>query len=289
MYPPGIIERISTHLSRGFEVHDDVLQFAESVLGLDSEELYEELKTCAQEEDLHGLLDLVLFPTPEIRRGIEPEIPAEGLKPSSLEDLGESLSDTETTLLLEGYPAVSLVLDSGRAGQYLKRLHLDRPVPPLSLRPETELLVECRIAIRRARFHPLPGRMEFLGSLLEKGDGEQLPAILPSVLKVFEEHPPGIPVAEELRQALERYRGAREGARRWEEIRKTYSPEFMMMQKINHPGMDAVDAEDRIRGIILAGRAVYGPAFGVKMDLPILEEEAKSGNDVIRFFRELDS
>ncbi len=287
MYSDELADTIAAGLSREFRVHEDVLQFAESVLDMDEEELHRELETSGKDGDPHGLLELILFPSQKIRREIEPTIPHEGLKRSFLEDLEKVLAGTKTFLLLAGYSPVPLIIDNNRAAQYLNRLHIDRPVPSFSVRSdvEKELVIEARIAIRNARFHPLPERMAFLGKLLEKGEAENLLSILSTILKTFEESPPGIRVREELGHALERYRRARDGALRWEEFRKTYSPEFMMMQKINHPGMEAIEAEERIRGILMAGRTVYGPAFGV----PIPEEEAKSADDVIRFFRNLDS
>jgi hypothetical protein len=257
----------------GLTPGNDVMRYACSSLGLCSApEVCGAL--CRDDGGETGLRDLLLFPSHGLRLSLEERLPLGGIPPEDVEGLYRLLRKriNRVTVRFSGADCRGTMTLPGPALRgFLSRLNVGRDLSGIFHPGDTgSLVLEARVAVRNSRFVSSGGRDRFLRAFLhaflsDGGPGEPLfTDCLAFVLRLFEESDEDSGVFEALSRRKKLLLKSLLEAAEFKEVFGRYSMDFIMMQRI---GVPLVNAEEALRMISLAdfaSRAVYGrPAEGL--------------------------
>lgn len=256
---------IAGHFSRGLIPDRDTIGFINSAYGLN--ETGEISHFIEHGDDRSDILDMVSYPPDRFRQSIEELIPDAGLSPSEIEIIENSIYTSNNVFIL--FAGKKIVLNDDESlfccRKFIRRLNLDISLnffyEPDNI-PKKQILVSARCVLRKKKFSSGGENSRFLADLIHnynKPQMEEDPELLNLIIfsaDLFnrsEKRP-----MEILTEKKYFYENAVNEAAEFGRMFKTYTMEFIMMQKIQPPLISAEEARLMIRLIDRVTFMVYG-------------------------------
>jgi|GEM_PF-1962174 len=270
-----IAHEIIVHLGKGIRTGDDILEFAWNVIGV--ADLHETaLLICSEDAYGQGLAEMVFFPDHTIRLLLEPLIPASGLSRQETEmaRLLVSRSVKSVAVLLEDGSTsitVDVPLCDTLLSHYIRRLNLTRktPVPlshPLDAAGKTARYMEARIRIRNSPYLLTRQQEEHITDLARNlaeptqcSDRDYLRAIN-FLLGLMSEKGQETDLRGLLYENKKTWLNILAQNRRFDEMIRSYSMDFLMSQRIYPPAAGCDEALRNIELVDIVSTALYGTA-----------------------------
>ncbi|PKL39216.1 MAG: hypothetical protein CVV44_10155 [Spirochaetae bacterium HGW-Spirochaetae-1] len=270
-----IAHEIIVHLGKGIRTGDDILEFAWNVIGV--ADLHETAELiCADDAYGQGLAEMVFFPDHTIRLLLEPLIPASGLSREetekvrelvarSVESVAVSLADDDISI------TVDVPLCDTLSNHYMRHLNLTRktPIPlshPIDNTGKAARYMEARMRIRNSPYLLTPHQERHITDLVRNlagpvhcSDRDFLQAV-DFLLRIMSEKEQDTDLRSLLYENKKTWLNILVQTRRFDEMSRSYSMDFLMSQRIFPPATGYDEALRNIELVDVVSTALYGTA-----------------------------